>query len=508
MINKIKNRKRKRGREGSRRDVGTAKEQEIIIDRRSLLRALAAAPLLLGAAPAARAQGRSKVLVIGAGLSGLTAATTLQDEGIDVRVIEGRKRVGGRVYTLRDVPGKPETGGTGASPAYARWVDTAQSLGVALNDMTPILPYLFKRELVLGNKIIPAESWPAHPRNPFPEHARAQMPWQYVSRVIRQGNPLETFDDWLEPANSYLDIPLYNWLVGQGLTDQMIELGYNTNIVFGSSAHDISALTVLGNDVLSSFQQRFVESSGVAGYRVIDGIQSIPEALAATLKHEVELDKDVIGIRSHDTGVEVHCADGTVYRSDRVVCSVPISVLRRVAIDPVLGGRQAKLVRTLAYQHMALVHMVAKEPFWDTDGLTPNMFTDGPAGMVLAQRRGATPDMVTSLSAWVSGSYARWLDQLNKTDAKAAVLAYMERIRPAAKGKLDVVAYKSWSRDPFAGGTWAVWGPGQISELAGAVAQPHGRIHFCGEHTSVTDRGMEGALESGERVALEVLELI
>ena len=84
----------------------------------------------------------------------------------------------------------------------------------------------------------------------------------------------------------------------------------------------------------------------------------------------------------------------------------------------------------------------------------------------------------------------------------------MERIRPAAKGKLDVVAYKSWSRDPFAGGTWAVWGPGQISELAGAVAQPHGRIHFCGEHTSVTDRGMEGALESGERVALEVLELI
>ena len=448
------------------------------------------------------------MLVIGAGLSGLTAATILQNEGIDVRVIEGRRRVGGRVYSLRDVPGKPETGGTGASPAYARWINAARSHGVALTDMTPILPYLFKRELVLGNEIIPAESWPAHPRNPAPEQSRAQMPWEYVSPVIRQGNPLETLDAWLDPANAHLDIPLHDWLVEQGLSDPMIELGYNINSSFGSSAHAVSALMVFGNTALGSFRRQFVESSGVAGYSVSDGIQSIPEALAATLKHEVEFGKDVIGIRSHNTGAQVHCADGTVYHSDRVVCSVPVSALRRVAMDPVLGARQAKLVRTLDYQQMVLVHMVAKEPFWEIDGINPNMFTDGPAGMVLAQRRDATPDIITSLSAWVSGPHARWLDQLDEADAKAAVLAHVERIRPAAKGKLEVAAYKSWNRDPFAGGTWAVWGPGQISELAGVVAQPHGRIHFCGEHTAVTERGMEGALESGERVALEVLRLI
>ena len=85
-------------------------------------------------------------------------------------------------------------------------------------------------------------------------------------------------------------------------------------------------------------------------------------------------------------------------------------------------------------------------------------------------------------------------------------MAYIERIRPSAKGRLEAVAYKSWARDPFAGGTWAYWQPGQVSELAAVARMPHGRLHFCGEHTSLLARGMEGALESGERVALEVLD--
>jgi monoamine oxidase len=59
-------------------------------------------------------------------------------------------------------------------------------------------------------------------------------------------------------------------------------------------------------------------------------------------------------------------------------------------------------------------------------------------------------------------------------------------------------------RDPFSGGDWVIWGPGQITELFGHVATPHGRIHFAGEHTSRSNRGMEGAQESGERAAQEV----
>jgi monoamine oxidase len=100
------------------------------------------------------------------------------------------------------------------------------------------------------------------------------------------------------------------------------------------------------------------------------------------------------------------------------------------------------------------------------------------------------------------------MDQVDEQTAIAAVVADIERLRPAAKGQLEVVAYKSWYRDPFAAGDWAVWQPGQIADLFAQVAKPHERIHFCGEHTAVSNRGMEGALESGERAALEVLSTI
>jgi monoamine oxidase len=64
----------------------------------------------------------------------------------------------------------------------------------------------------------------------------------------------------------------------------------------------------------------------------------------------------------------------------------------------------------------------------------------------------------------------------------------------------------SWEQDPFAGGTWAIFRPGQVAAFAHALAKPHGRMFFCGEHTAIGSRGMEAAMESAERVALEVLQ--
>ena len=476
-----------------------------MVSRRIAIQGLAATPLLLSAAPVARALNKSDVLVVGAGLSGLSAAVILESQGVNLRVIEGRRRIGGRVFTLDNVPGKPETGGTGASPAYARWIDAARTHDVALTDITPILPYLAKRELVLDDEIIPAKSWPTHPRNPFPQESRHVMPWQFAGRVIQQNNPLKTLDSWLDPANAPLDVSIHEWLTRQGMTAAMIDSAYNTNISSGRSAYDASALMVLGEAALSATQGQIARSAGIGGYRASNGNQRVPEALARTLKHDVELGKDVVSIRAARDGVQTYCSDGSVYRSDHVVCSIPPSVLRRVRIDPMLVGHQAEMVKTLAYQHISLVHMTAKKPFWDSDGLSPNMFTDGVAGMVLAQRRGPTRDEVTSLTAFISEPYATWLDQMSESDAKAMVVAHIERARPSAKGQLEALVYKSWRRDPFAGGTWAYWQPGKVSRLAAAAAKPHGRIHFCGEHTSVMSRGMEGAMESGERAAREIL---
>ena len=106
------------------------------LDRRDFLkRAGAAASVALASPGALRAQNRADVVVVGAGLSGLNAALMLEAEGLNVQVVEGRDRVGGRILTMRNVPGNPEAGGTSMFPAYARMIDAAERYGVELIDL-------------------------------------------------------------------------------------------------------------------------------------------------------------------------------------------------------------------------------------------------------------------------------------------------------------------------------------------------------------------------------------
>jgi len=477
------------------------------LSRRTVVKAIGSAPLLATAgAGLLHARNQSKVLVIGAGLSGLQTALLLESAGLDVQVIEGRERIGGRVLSHRNVPGNPESGGTSFGAGYARVIEVCRQHDVGLIDVTPIVPYFFRRELVLRGERIPLSEWPRHPLNPLPEGARETLPLAWLSGVIRENNPLKTGDAWLDPANADLDVSLHQWLRSLGVSEELIEMGWNTNITHGTSAHDVSALMVQFVDRFTATQQALGKET--FGYTAVGGNQSIPEAMARALKREIHFGRDVHGIRTDGSSGEVHCADGTVYKADYIVCSIPFSVLRRIKIDPLIGGAQGQAVNTLASQPLNLLHLTISKPFWEEDGLQPNMFTDSLSGMVVAERKGDRPADITSLTLWVRGRHATWMDTLDESAAIEMILEDFYRLRPAARGKVEVGAYKSWYRDPFSAGDWCIWGPGQVSAFGNAVARPHGRMHFCGEHTAVSNRGMEGALESGERAALEILSQI
>jgi monoamine oxidase len=133
------------------------------------------------------------------------------------------------------------------------------------------------------------------------------------------------------------------------------------------------------------------------------------------------------------------------------------------------------------------------------------MWTDGPLGMVLAQKFGKTDDEITSLTVWCRGLNGLYVDRFGIEEGKRLILNEFARLRPASKGVLEVAGVHSWTTDPFSAGDWAIFHPGQVRELRAAIATPHQRLFFCGEHTSIGSRGMEGAFESAERVALEVL---
>lgn len=451
-----------------------------------------------------RAQTMADVIVIGAGLSGLHAALLFEQQELDVTVLEGRDRVGGRVSSLDMVPGSPEAGANAIVGSYARLRDAARRFGAELIDHTASGKLNRPKTLALGGEIISSQEWPNSARNPFPDGQKETMPWQYVSRAISENNPLKAADDWFDPRFASHDIPLHVFLQSLGASDAIIELAYNTNIIFGTSAHDVSLLQLFGNDFWMKLQ-REVERVSLVGK---GGNQRIPEAMARNLKREVSFRKKVSGIRSNADSVEVYCTDGSRYTARHVVCSIPVPVLRNVRFDPVLTGLQERAIKTVAYAPCTQVHIVSKRAFWEDDGLPAYMWTDGPAGFVAPNRNDDSPEEITSLTAWGRGFLARYLDRLGPEGAKAAVINAIEKLRPAAKGQLEALYVKSWELDEFAGGAdFMVWGPGQITEFFGELWAPHGRIHFCGEHTAMLERGMEGAMESGERVALEVLKL-
>jgi monoamine oxidase len=465
--------------------------------------ALSAAGRVLGDAGTDRSSTRADVVVIGAGLSGLAAAIALQDVDVGVTVLEARQRVGGKVLTFRDVPGLPEAGGQSMGAGYGRVLNAARRFGVGLVDVLPQVMKFGTVECVLDGRVVSRQDWPSSPRNPFPESQRTLMPWEFVPAITERANPIREVDTWYQPGNIAHDVSMHQFLKGQGATDAMIELAYDANASYGTSAHDVSALQILFASAWARVQRQI---QPLAMYVAEGGNQRIPEAMAAALKSTVRLGSVVTAIESGDSGVLVHCADGSRHRARAAICALPFSIARQLRFDPVLSGVQGEAIRTLPHQDIVQFALVSRTPFWKQDGLSPMMWSDGLLARTFAVRD-ATGE-VLSIQVTAYGNKARQLDRLGREAACQRVIAEFEAARPAARGQLRVAGYHSWGMDPFAAGDWAVFQPGTVTRFLPAMSRPHGRIHFCGEQTALANRGMEGAMESGERAALEVLDYL
>jgi len=472
------------------------------ITRRELLHqaALLAGVALVTGRRAWASNEDADVIVIGAGLSGLNAAWKLEQQGLRVLVLEARDRVGGRVLTFAGVQGEPEAGANIIYGDYRRLLEMAGPIGVTLQDQVPRMSKHAKFTLVLDGKPISRADWPKSPRNPFPPALNEMMPWQYVPLVTSQENPLTAVEGWYQGSNAPLDIPMEQFLRKQGATDPMIALAYDTIPTYGLNSADVSALFMAYVSAYTAAQK----SAKPVMLQAKGGNQVIPRAMAAQLKQEVRLNQTVRAIDARGDTVTVRTADGRRYTAGAAICALPFTTLRRIDLHPSLDGAQARAVKTLPYQPIHQLALEVAQPFWEADGLEASMWTDSPIGRVSAIYHGSRDDEVSSLVVSAFGPGARHLDQLGAEGAAAFVVSQIEQMRPAAKGLLRVTARHSWEQDPFAGGAWAYFHPGTVTKFLPAMLQPKGRLHFCGEHLSVTARGMEGALESGERVAAAV----
>lgn len=490
--------------------------------------ALAVAASLRNTAYASGA-GEPDVIVIGAGLSGLATAMELEANGLKVLVLEGRQRIGGRIYTLFDVPGHPEVGFNSLANAYGRTIDMAARVGVEIVNLAPkLLSNRAGQELFLDGKHIPLKDWASHPRNPFPADMKQLPPWGWADAMFKRHMPFKDLENWYDPQHAQHDISVHQFLTSHGASEAMIRLGYDTNIAYGTTSHDVSLLMQAFTDhwqavnrgaIMGFSRTGAANAQGVATPAappassmdgvligmIKDGNERLTQAMAQRLKGDLLQGKRVVAIDTAATGGKVRCADGSSYRAKAIVCTMPFSTLRHVAIDPLPPARQLGAITKLGYIPITQFHLVAKQPFWEQDGLSPSMWTDGPLGLVLAQRFFGKENEVTSLTVWCRGNNGLFIDRFGIEGGKQLILDEFARLRPASKGKLSVAAVHSWTADPFSAGDWAIYEPGQVSGFQNVVAQPHERLYFAGEHTAVGSRGVEAALESAERATLEVL---
>jgi monoamine oxidase len=437
--------------------------------------------------------GRS-VVVVGAGLSGLNAALILERWGYEVRVIEAKERVGGRLWTLDHMPGSPEGGGNVMGANYGRVFHMAHELNVSLRTPARTLPV----DYFIGNQRIARNDWTTSSANPLSEAWRAITPDRLLGK-LNTTNPLLGTRAWHDPVLMAGDQSAAAGLRALGFPDAAIEL-IGSNNSYGNNLNETSLMT------LYRIMGEFARLSGPAlsVKEAVEGNMRLPEAMAMNLARPVRKGEPVTAIHQSASKVAVTVESGRSLEADAVVLALPLPALRQIEVS--LPSSQQALLEDIDYHKVVQLHCIVEEPFWKSSGWSGSWWTDGPLGRVFTR-----PILGTSrhnMTVWINGDDCDALNSLDDATCTETLTQALWKLMPSARDVTSVGQLVRWSTDRYAGGAWALWRPGQAATAHEAIRTPAGRLFFAGEHTAEAYRGMEAAMESGERAALEVMRLL
>ena len=354
-----------------------------------------------------------KVIIIGAGISGLVAGYDLTVAGYDVTILEARDRIGGRVLTIR-------------SPfSNEHYVEGGAARIKPSHDLT--IAYANHFNLTL---------------DPFYATNGDYVDFSSGSRTI--------IDNTTYLNTSYGSTLRKNYLKIRGGSDQL------TNAFANSSE----------------------------------------------LSNKIYLNSAVTSIAQNSDNVIVN-AGGNQFQADKVLCTVPLTVLNKINFTPALSSnKQTAMNGGFRYAPATRIYIQFKNRFWENESLNGWGNTDLPEEIW-------QPSWDMSGNTGVLMSYLRWsaaenMDTLNDNERNNAVLNRWENIFAGSINNFDSGISKSWALDEWSKGAWASPTTTQNENLNDSISQSEGRIHFAGEHAS-NDRGwMQGALFSGLRAASEI----
>ncbi len=457
------------------------------MNRRTFGRALAAGTLLAAVSCARPPSRPVDVLVLGAGLAGLAAAGKLLAAGRETLILEARNRVGGRAYTDLNLPDRPEYGAVEVGDSYTRVHALAARHGLSID--RPNRRWFSRVALHVNGHTLGADRWGESEANRLAEAERAIPPFRLESHFLGRANPLSAVSGWDAEGWAGEDRSITQVLREQGASEEALRL---IN-VSGNHTHsdDVSALGVWRSAVARR------QETGTGHFAA--GAGALASAMAGGLTGQLRLGSVVEAIGQQEGGVRVRLDNGAEFRAQHCICTLPIPALRAVRLDLPLTADQREALANVPYTRVT-VALFDAEPFWEEDGLAPFMWTDTPLERLFPRVHRETGTCV-GLKAFINGRGTEAVDALNEREFERMAVATIERIRPAAAGRVRYLGRHSWGTDRFAGGAYAAWSPGRVARQRRAVRLRAGRVLFAGEHTAVDAPGMEGAIRSGERAA-------
>jgi monoamine oxidase len=444
-----------------------------------------------------------RVLIVGAGLAGLTAARRLAEAGagIEVTVLEARDRVGGRTRGIEVAPGA--------------WVDAgAAYLGDRHTELNALIAALDLKTCPTG--MAGASRFELGTDGGVENNAAETRPGRFPPlNAVALGELFDLLADltakvrpdapWLTPEAAELDATTVAQWVDSNLRHPDARRFFPLFLgeMMAADPADISVLHMAfylrsggGLRYLNAFE------GGAQQDRVDGGAHQLCERMAAGL--DVRRGEAADRIQATDSGVTLWTTSGE-HHADAVIVAIPPVLADAIDVDPGLPAPRA--TSRTAPGCAVKVHLVYPEPIWREHGLSGWSVNGG--GPLLSTVDDSPSDgAVGVLTGFVTGAEAHRYAALAPSEQRAAAVAQAARLFPFLPAPVGF-HLTDWVNEPYSRGCYAaLFGPGDWMSLGPGLSAPHGRIHWAGTETSTEFFGlMEGAIRSGHRAATEILAL-
>jgi monoamine oxidase len=431
------------------------------------------------------------VVVLGAGLAGLSAARDLVNGGADVLVLEARNRVGGRVEQIDVDEGRPvQLGGEVVGPFHTAYLGLVDELGLSLEPSYTTAPGAETFDLLEGVFL----SGSGFPFADAADATRHDLLEQEYAALVATVDPV---DPWSHPHAQKLDqLSIGAWARSFGVGPAVIRaLEVGALALADGSIERTSLLADLRKSAVGG-DRSFYSYEAWESLQVREGSAEVAHRMAAELGERIRLESEVTSIAIASPKCRVTLATGEHITAEVVVSALPVGVLHHVEITGVSGER----VESLRRQRMALatkVVVIYDTAFWQEGGASGLAESEGVVGSTWPQHDG-------TLSILVPPDRIAYLLATPESLRAELVLGELRRMYGDAALSPRSVFFRNWGIDPFARGYVTHWWPGDVMRVGPLHGTHEPPFYVCGSDQWVAGY-MEGAVRTGKAAAAAAL---